>query len=76
MLSSLCNHLNKKVYHDFEIFADITNENPGHLIKCKRPDIIMKENDSITAIELVQLSWTLLNQGNTMKASTVNLKMT
>ena len=56
MLSSLCNHLNKKVCPDFEIFVDITNENPGHFIKSKRPDIIMKENDSITAIELVQLS--------------------
>ena len=56
MLTSLCNHLNKKVCPDFEIFADITNENPGHLIKSKRPDIIMKENNSITAIEIVQLS--------------------
>ena len=37
MLSSLCNHVNKKVWPDFEIFADITNENPGHLIKSKRP---------------------------------------
>ena len=76
MLNSLCNHLNKKVCPDFEIFADIANENPGHLIKSKRPDIIMKENNSITAIEIVQLSWTSLNEGNTKKTSTVNLKMT
>ena len=53
ILSSLCNHLNKKVYRDFKIFADLTNyENPGNLFKSKRPDIVIKENDSITAIEL------------------------
>ena len=52
ILSSLCNHLNKKVYRDFKIFADLTNyENPGNLFKFKKPDIVIKENDSITAIE-------------------------
>ena len=28
-------------------------ENRGNLLKSKRPDIIIKENDSITAIELI-----------------------
>ena len=53
ILSSLCNHLNKKVCRDFKIFADLANyENHGDLLKSKRPDIVIKENDSITAIEL------------------------
>ena len=53
ILNSLCNHLNKKVCPGFKIFADLTNyENPGNLFKSKRPDIAIKENDSITAIEL------------------------
>ena len=53
MLSSLCNHLNKKVCRDFKIFADLTNyKNPGNLFKSERPDIVIKENDSITPIEL------------------------
>ena len=53
ILTSLCNHLNKKVCRDFKIFADLTNyENPGNLFKSKRPDIVIKENNSITAIEL------------------------
>ena len=53
ILSSLCNHLNKKMCRGFKIFADLTNyENPGNLFKSKRQHIIMKEDDSITAIEL------------------------
>ena len=53
IVSSLCNHLNKKICRDFKIFADLTNyENPGNLFKSKRPDIVIKESDSITAIEL------------------------
>ena len=53
IVSSLCNHLNKKVCRDFKIFAYLTNdENPGNLFKSKRPDIVIKGNDSITAIEL------------------------
>ena len=36
-----------------KIFVDLTNyENPRNLFKFKRPDIAIKENDSITAIEL------------------------
>ena len=43
----------KKLRPNFKIFAYITNyENPGNLFKSKRPDIVIKENDSITAIEL------------------------
>ena len=53
ILSSLCNYLNKNVCRDFKIFANLTNyENPGNLFKSKGPDIVIKENDSITAIEL------------------------
>ena len=37
ILSSLCNHLNKKVCPDFKIFADLTNyENPRNLFKSKK----------------------------------------
>ena len=50
---SLCNHLNKKVCPDFKVFADLTNsENPRNLFKSKGLDIVIKENDSMTAIEL------------------------
>ena len=53
ILSSLCNHLNKKVCPDFKIFTDLTNyQNPGNLFKSKRPAIIIKKNNSITTIEL------------------------
>ena len=53
ILSSLFNHLNTKVCHDFKIFADLTNyENRGNLFKSKKPDIVIKENDSIAATEL------------------------
>ena len=53
ILSSLCNHLNKKVCRDFKISVDLTNyENPGNLFKSRRLDIVIKENDSTTAIEL------------------------
>ena len=42
ILSSLCNHLNKKLCHDFKIVIDLTNyENPGNLFKSKRPDIVI-----------------------------------
>ena len=52
ILSSLCNHLNKKVCLDSKTFVDLTNyENPGNLFKSKRPDIVTKGNDSITVIE-------------------------
>ena len=78
ILSSLCNHLNKKVCPDFKIFTDLTNyQNPGNLFKSKRPAIIIKK--TIVSLQLnllVHLSWTLLNQGNTKKTNTEKLKRT
>ena len=42
-----------KECRDFKIFSDLINyENPGNLFKSKRPDIVLKESDSIAAIEL------------------------
>ena len=53
---SLYNYLNKKVCCDFKAFVDLTNfENPGNLIKSKWPGIVIKEIESITAIDFTCL---------------------
>ena len=52
ILSSLCIHLSKKVCPGFKIFANIKNyENPENLCKAQGSDIVIKEKDSIRAIE-------------------------
>ena len=51
ILSSLI--LNKIVCSHFKLFADLTNyENPRNLFVSRTPELVIKESNSINAIEL------------------------
>ena len=57
---------------------DLTNyENPGNLCKSKRPDIVIKENNSITAIELTcPFDLNIIKSREYKENNIGNLKMT